>query len=318
MRTSTKVTNSDRYISERYFSDKKMTRLRKVMSVISIVLFMSSVMLVAVKGFNWGLDFTGGVVAEVQLSEQVTKDDLKTKLDAAFQQDVQVVGMAEQDRWTLRYSQLTDAPQPNLVDVLSSVSDQVQVLNSSVVGPQVGQDMVDQGGLAVLVCFLMIMLYLSVRFEWRLALGALAAIIYDVTLILGLFAFTQFEFNLTVLAAVLAILGYSLNDSIIIADRVREMLRGNPNGDTDNLLNESVKATFSRTMVTSGTTLITVSALWLLGGAALQGFAIALVVGIVSGTWSSVSVGITLPKLLGLQPCHYQVKAPVEVEGEYP
>ncbi|UPR50005.1 protein translocase subunit SecF [Vibrio cyclitrophicus] len=313
MRTSTKVTNSERYIS-----DSNMTRLRKVMSVISIVLFMSSVMLVAVKGFNWGLDFTGGVVAEVQLSDQVTKDDLKTKLDTAFQQDVQVVGMAEQDRWTLRYSQLTDTPQPNLVDVLSSVSDQVQVLNSSVVGPQVGQDMVDQGGLAVLVCFLMIMLYLSVRFEWRLALGALAAIIYDVTLILGLFAFTQFEFNLTVLAAVLAILGYSLNDSIIIADRVREMLRGNPNGDTDNLLNESVKATFSRTMVTSGTTLITVSALWLLGGAALQGFAIALVVGIVSGTWSSVSVGITLPKLLGLQPCHYQVKAPVEVEGEYP
>ncbi|PMK85913.1 protein translocase subunit SecF [Vibrio lentus] len=305
-------------ISNMTISNSSMTRLRKVMSVISIVLFMSSVMLVAVKGFNWGLDFTGGVVAEVQLSDQVTKDALKTKLDTAFQQDVQVVGMAEQDRWTIRYSQLTDAPQPNLVDALSSVSDQVKVLNSSVVGPQVGQDMVDQGGLAVLVCFLMIMLYLSLRFEWRLALGALAAIIYDVTLILGLFAFTQFEFNLTVLAAVLAILGYSLNDSIIIADRVREMLRGNPNGDTDNLLNESVKATFSRTMVTSGTTLITVSALWLLGGAALQGFAIALVVGIVSGTWSSVSVGITLPKLLGLQPCHYQVKAPVEVEGEYP
>ncbi|MEZ9836339.1 protein translocase subunit SecF [Vibrio sp. 10N.261.52.C11] len=316
--STSKMTISDRYFSNSYISDKNMTRLRKVMSAISIVLFMSSVMLVAVKGFNWGLDFTGGVVAEVQLSDQVTKDALKTKLDAAFQQDVQVVGMAEQDRWTIRYSQLTDAPQPNLVDALSSVSDQVKVLNSSVVGPQVGQDMVDQGGLAVLVCFLMIMLYLSVRFEWRLALGALAAIIYDVTLILGLFAFTQFEFNLTVLAAVLAILGYSLNDSIIIADRVREMLRGNPNGDTDNLLNESVKATFSRTMVTSGTTLITVSALWLLGGAALQGFAIALVVGIVSGTWSSVSVGITLPKLLGLQPCHYQVKAPVEVEGEYP
>ncbi|MEZ8693450.1 protein translocase subunit SecF [Vibrio splendidus] len=312
------MSTSKMTISDRYFSNSNMTRLRKVMSVISIVLFMSSVMLVAVKGFNWGLDFTGGVVAEVQLSNQVTKDALKTKLDTAFQQDVQVVGMAEQDRWTIRYSQLTDAPQPNLVDALSSVSDQVKVLNSSVVGPQVGQDMVDQGGLAVLVCFLMIMLYLSVRFEWRLALGALAAIIYDVTLILGLFAFTQFEFNLTVLAAVLAILGYSLNDSIIIADRVREMLRGNPNGDTDNLLNESVKATFSRTMVTSGTTLITVSALWLLGGAALQGFAIALVVGIVSGTWSSVSVGITLPKLLGLQPCHYQVKAPVEVEGEYP
>ncbi|KAB0291600.1 protein translocase subunit SecF [Vibrio fortis] len=312
------MSTSKMTMSDRYFSDSNMTLLRKVMSVISIVLFMSSVMLVAVKGFNWGLDFTGGVVAEVQLSDQVTKDALKTKLDAAFQQDVQVVGMAEQDRWTIRYSQLTEASQTSLVDALASVSDQVKVLNSSVVGPQVGQDMVDQGGLAVLVCFLMIMLYLSVRFEWRLALGALAAIIYDVTIIFGLFALTQFEFNLTVLAAVLAILGYSLNDSIIIADRVREMLRGNPNGDTDNLLNESVKATFSRTMVTSGTTLLTVSALWLLGGAALQGFAIALVVGIASGTWSSISVGITLPKLLGLQPCHYQVKPVDELEDSRP
>ena len=312
------MSTSKMTMSDRYFSDSNMTLLRKVMSVISIVLFMSSVMLVAVKGFNWGLDFTGGVVAEVQLSDQVTKDALKTELDAAFQQDVQVVGMAEQDRWTIRYSQLTEASQTSLVDALVSVSDQVKVLNSSVVGPQVGQDMVDQGGLAVLVCFLMIMLYLSVRFEWRLALGALAAIIYDVTIIFGLFALTQFEFNLTVLAAVLAILGYSLNDSIIIADRVREMLRGNPNGDTDNLLNESVKATFSRTMVTSGTTLLTVSALWLLGGAALQGFAIALVVGIASGTWSSISVGITLPKLLGLQPCHYQVKPVDELEDSRP
>lgn len=312
------MSTSKMTMSDRYFSNSNMTLLRKVMSVISIVLFMSSVMLVAVKGFNWGLDFTGGVVAEVQLSDQVTKDALKTELDAAFQQDVQVVGMAEQDRWTIRYSQLTEASQISLVDALASVSDQVKVLNSSVVGPQVGQDMVDQGGLAVLVCFLMIMLYLSVRFEWRLALGALAAIIYDVTIIFGLFALTQFEFNLTVLAAVLAILGYSLNDSIIIADRVREMLRGNPNGDTDNLLNESVKATFSRTMVTSGTTLLTVSALWLLGGAALQGFAIALVVGIASGTWSSISVGITLPKLLGLQPCHYQVKPVDELEDSRP
>ena len=133
------MSTSKMTISDRYFSNSNMTRLRKVMSVISIVLFMSSVMLVAVKGFNWGLDFTGGVVAEVQLSDQVTKDALKTKLDTAFQQDVQVVGMAEQDRWTIRYSQLTDAPQPNLVDALSSVSDQVKVLNSSVVGPQVGQ-----------------------------------------------------------------------------------------------------------------------------------------------------------------------------------
>ena len=197
------MSTSKMTISDRYFSNSNMTRLRKVMSVISIVLFMSSVMLVAVKGFNWGLDFTGGVVAEVQLSDQVTKDVLKTKLDTAFQQDVQVVGMAEQDRWTIRYSQLTDAPQPNLVDALSSVSDQVKVLNSSVVGPQVGQDMVDQGGLAVLVCFLMIMLYLSVRFEWRLAAGAVMALTHDVIITLGIFSLLQIEVDLTIVAALL-------------------------------------------------------------------------------------------------------------------
>ena len=304
-------------------TDKIMTKSRLAMCGLSLVLFFASVMLVTVKGFNWGLDFTGGVVAEVQLSEHISKDELKLTLDQALSQDVQVIGMGEQDRWTIRYSQVTQgessntAAQPNLVEVLNQVSDQVQVLNSSVVGPQVGQDMVEQGGLALLVCFVLIMLYLSVRFEWRLALGALAALVYDVTLILGLFALTQLEFNLTVLAAILAILGYSLNDSIIIADRVREVLRGNPNGETDNLINQSIQATFSRTMVTSGTTLMTVSALWLLGGAALQGFAIALCVGIVSGTWSSVSVGITLPKLLGLQPCHYQVKPIEETEEGY-
>jgi len=299
-------------------TDTVMTKLRMVMCSLSMVLFMSSVALVAMKGFNWGLDFTGGVVAEVQLSDQVTKEQLKQKLDLAYGQDVQVIGMGESDRWTLRYNHISEQAAPSLADTLATVSDQVQVLNSSVVGPQVGQDMVDQGGLAILVCFILIMLYLSVRFEWRLALGALAALVYDVTLILGLFAATQLEFNLTVLAAVLAILGYSLNDSIIIADRVREMLRGNPNGQTDNLINRSIQATFSRTMVTSGTTLMTVSALWLLGGSALQGFAIALCVGIVSGTWSSISVGITLPKLLGLKPCHYQVKPVDTSEESYP
>lgn len=299
-------------------SDKAMTKLRLVMCSLSLMLFISSIALVAMKGFNWGLDFTGGVVAEVQLSEQVTKAELKHNLDQAFAQDVQVVGMAEHDRWTIRYNHISQQTQPTLVDALAQVSDQVHVLNSSVVGPQVGQDMVDQGGLAILVCFILIMLYLSVRFEWRLALGALAALVYDVTLILGLFAATQLEFNLTVLAAVLAILGYSLNDSIIIADRVREMLRGHPNGETDNLINRSIQATFSRTMVTSGTTLMTVSALWLLGGPALQGFAIALVVGIVSGTWSSISVGITLPKMLGLLPSHYQIKPIDKTEEAYP
>ncbi|GAM74799.1 protein-export membrane protein secF [Vibrio ishigakensis] len=126
------------------------------------------------------------------------------------------------------------------------------------------------------------------------------ALLHDVVLVLGLFSLIQMEFNLTILAAVLAVLGYSLNDSIIIADRARELFKAKPRDKADELINQAVRATFSRTLVTSGTTLVTVSSLWLLGGAALEGFAIALVVGIVSGTWSSISMGVTLPQLVGV------------------
>ena len=184
----------------------------------------------------------------------------------------------------------------------------VEVLNTSIVGPQVGAEMANQGGMAILVAMLCILGYLSYRFEWRLAAGSLFALLHDVVFVLGFFAATQMEFNLTVLAAVLAILGYSLNDSIIIADRIRELLISKPNQDTETTNNQAIAATISRTMVTSGTTLITVGALWLLGGGPLEGFSIAMFIGIVTGTWSSISVGTTLPEYLGLKPEHYMAK----------
>jgi preprotein translocase subunit SecF len=282
------------------------------MSGISALLFILSVAFITLKGFNWGLDFTGGVVAEVNIDHDIASSTIKTQLDSSLAQDVQLVSSNEPGRWIIRYNQM-ETSLPSITDVLAPISSNVEILNSSVVGPQVGQDMVEQGSLAILTCFVLTMLYLSYRFEWRLALGALVALIYDVVLVVGLFSVAQLEFNLTVLAAVLAVLGYSLNDSIIIADRARELLKGNPNGTTDNLINDAVKATFSRTLVTSGTTLVTVASLWLLGGAALEGFAIALCVGTASGTWSSISIGVTLPQLIGLQPKHYVTK---EVSNE--
>lgn len=180
------------------------------------------------------------------------------------------------------------------------------------VGSQVGQELVDQGGLALLICLLSILGYLSFRFEWRLASGALLALLHDVVLVLGFFAITQMEFNLTVFAAVLAVLGYSLNDSIIIADRIRELLLAKQQTPTAEINDQAIIATFSRTMVTSGTTLMTISALWLMGGAPLQGFAIAMFIGVISGTWSSISIGTVLPEWLGLEPKHY---LPVELDA---
>lgn len=291
-----------------------LTRIRFGMSMISLVLVLAAVSVIAFKGFNWGLDFTGGVVTEFEVENSVGSELLKSTFDRALEQDVQLMNSGE-NRWIVRYSQ-PDGVLPQVNDLLAGVGGEVKVLNSSIVGPQVGQDMVEKGGLAVLTCIVLTMIYLSWRFEWRLALGALAALVYDITLVLGLFSVMGLEFNLTVLAAVLAVLGYSLNDSIIIADRVRELFKAKPQGDTGQLIDDAVVATFSRTVITSGTTFVTVACLWLLGGASLQGFAIALCFGIVSGTWSSISVGVTLPQLIGLKPTHYiQVKEEFE-EGE--
>lgn len=284
----------------------QLTLWRYISSAISIFLMLASLTIIGVKDFNWGLDFTGGVVTEVQIDRKITSSELQPLLNAAYQQEVSVVSASEPGRWVLRYA---DTAQSN-VDITQALAPlgEIQVLNTSIVGPQVGKELAEQGGLALLVAMLCILGYLSYRFEWRLASGALFALVHDVIFVLAFFALTQMEFNLTVLAAVLAILGYSLNDSIIIADRIRELLIAKPKLAIQEINNQAIVATFSRTMVTSGTTLMTVGALWIMGGGPLEGFSIAMFIGILTGTFSSISVGTSLPELLGLSPEHYKVQ----------
>lgn len=292
----------------RLLNKNNASKWRYSSSVISILLVCISLFFIATKGFNWGLDFTGGVVSEIQLSQQISSSEMSPLLEAGLGQKVSMVASDEPGRWVIRYGVPEDmnASAASIETLLAPLSGEVQVLNTSIVGPQVGQELAEQGGLALLVSMMCIMVYLSIRFEWRLALGSLVALVHDVVFVLGFFALSQMEFNLTVLAAVLAILGYSLNDSIIIADRIRELLRLQPDSAIADINNQAIKATFTRTMITSGTTLMTVSALWLLGGAPLAGFAIAMFIGILAGTWSSISVGTSLPEVLGLKPEHYQ------------
>ena len=232
-----------------------LTKWRYVSSAISILLMLVSLTIIGVKGFNWGLYFTGGVVTEVQIDRKITSSELQPLLNAAYQQEVSVVSASEPGRWVLRYSDIksADTEQGNIdiQQVLAPLNSEVQVLNSSVVGPQIGQELAEQGGLALLVAMLAILGYLSYRFEWRLASGALFALVHDVVFVLAFFALTQMEFNLTILAAVLAILGYSLNDSIIIADRIRELLIAKPKLAIQDINNQAIVATFSRTMVRS-------------------------------------------------------------------
>ncbi|WP_315917462.1 protein translocase subunit SecF [Vibrio fluvialis] len=290
----------------------RIRKIRYITSFVSIALMVISLAAFAVRGLNMGLDFTGGMVTEAVVNSSVTNHQLLDVLKPVLGDSTSVTQSGEDGRWVIRYPLASEGQEtPNVDQLLHKVSSNVEIISNSMVGSQVGEDLVDQGGLALLVCMLCILGYLCFRFEWRLASGALLALVHDVVLVLGFFALTQMEFNLTVFAAVLAILGYSLNDSIIIADRIRELLVAKQKTPTPDINDQAVIATFSRTMVTSGTTLITVAALWLMGGAPLEGFATAMFIGIISGTWSSISIGTVLPEWLKLQPKHY---LPVEVD----
>lgn len=255
---------------------------------------------------NFGLDFTGGMISEVRLDSTLTAPEIQAKLEAALHQPVSVVATGDQGQWMLRYAAPENLEQqPEIKPLLESFSKHVEMLNVSLVGPQVGQELAEQGGLAVLITLLVILAYLSFRFEWRLASGALLALMHDVFILLGFFALTGLEFNLTVLAALLAVLGYSLNDSIIISDRIRELLKANVKLPIAELNNQAILNTLSRTLITSGTTLISVVSLWLLGGEPLYGFSVTMFIGIVAGTWSTMTIATIIPEVAKLGPQHY-------------
>lgn len=290
-----------------------MRQLRYLTTWVSVFLMAISLLSLSINGLNLGLDFTGGMVTEVKVDRALTNNQLLDILQPKLGETTSVTASGDAGRWVIRYSAPeTGMAPPNVSDILAPVSTHVDVVSNSIVGAQVGQELFEQGGLALLISTLAIMAYLCFRFEWRLASGALVALIHDVLLVLGFFAATGMEFNLTVFAAILAILGYSLNDSIIIADRVRELLISKQDWPTSQVNDQAIMTTFSRTMVTSGTTLITVGALWLLGGSALAGFSTAMFIGVLSGTWSSISIGTILPEWLKVEPKHY---LPVELDS---
>ncbi|MBB1333254.1 protein translocase subunit SecF [Pseudoalteromonas sp. SR44-5] len=293
-------------------SNEKMsttTRLRLSGLVLSILLVLLSVIGVATKGLNFGLDFTGGYLTEFTTAVPISEAELAKKISYYHHDDFTLSAQSSQ------HFQLREAEQASTSPWLATLTQDetlgAEVLSSSYLGSQVGDELFEQGCLALFAAMVAVMIYLALRFEWRLALGSVVALMHDVVVVVGLFAWLQLDFNLTVLASLLAIIGYSLNDSIIVGDRVRELLRldsTTQQASVNTVINESIKSTLTRTLITSGTTLATVASVWLLAGAPLQGFSIALFVGIVVGTLSSICIAATLPQLLGLRHENYQVK----------
>jgi preprotein translocase subunit SecF len=273
----------------------KFLSIRRITTILSIVLMILSGLSLVTRGLNPGIDFTGGFQIEVSFQEapkiqQVRLDLSRSGFDDAI---VQNSGSALMIRTAPREGVDSRKVGNQIIEAVSQSSNNVELLSSEYVSAQVGEELTEQGGLAMIFALIMIMIYIVVRFQWKFSIGAVLALIHDVLITLGIFSFFQITFDLAVLAAILAVVGYSLNDTIVIFDRIRENFRSMRRSETLEVLNASITQTISRTIITSSTTLMVLLALYFMGGASLSGFSVALIIGVLIGTYSSIFVAST-------------------------
>lgn len=264
---------------------------RKIAAIVSVVLLLVSLGSLATRGLSFGLDFTGGALVEVTYEQAADLNATRQVLENAGFEDLVVQNFGA-DREVLIRLQQDNSPTlgDQIVAALAEAGQQVTLQRSEFVGAQVGDELRDQGGLGMLFALIVVMAYVAVRFQYKFSLGSVAALIHDVILVLGIFSLMGWDFDLTVLAAVLAVIGYSLNDTIVVSDRIRENFRTVRTGSSLEIINLSINQTLGRTLVTSLTTALVLLALLFLGGELIRGFASALLVGVVVGTYSSIYV----------------------------
>jgi preprotein translocase subunit SecF len=290
---------------------------RKLALIFSGLLLLVSLVSFGVRGLNFGIDFTGGTLIEVGFPESADLVTVRADLaDAGFNDAVVQFFGTTQDV-LVRLAPTEDLSKAELSSSILRVlrksgGDGMQLRRVEFVGPQVGEELTEQGGLAMLIALGAILLYVSLRFQWKFSLGAVAALFHDVIITIGFFSVLGLQFDLTVLAAVLAVIGYSLNDTIVVFDRVRENFRTMRKGTPIQIVNASLNQTLSRTVMTSLTTLLVLVALFFLGGELIHEFATALIVGVVIGTYSSIYVASTSALALGVMKADLM---PVQKEG---
>jgi len=292
-------------MSKKLFSEIDFMGLRKPAMGLSALLILVSIVSLFTLKLNVGIDFTGGSVIEVGYQQPVELQPIRNILEANDFGDaiVQHFGSAKEVLIRLVPKAAQDKAElsTQIIGLLNEVSEsQIQVRRVDYVGPQVGEELTEDGGLAVLYALIAILIYVSIRFEYRFSLGAVAALIHDVVITLGVFSLLQLDFDLSVLAAILAVIGYSLNDTIVVFDRVRENFRKIRKKSAIEITNISINQTISRTLKTSFTTLLVLLSLFFLGGEVIHAFALALIIGVVVGTYSSVYVATTTALALGI------------------
>jgi len=315
---------------------------RKIALILSVALIVASLFSLIARGLNFGIDFTGGTLVEVSYTDSVSVADVRGNLETAGIDDalVQYFGTARDllirlpagnegsvSDTSTRVMEAVRSPYSETLNADAGIKEGLQQCNSGgavaacnvqmrrveFVGPQVGEELTNDGGIAMLIALACILIYVWLRFEWKFSVGAVAALAHDVIITLGIFSIFQFEFSLPVLAAVLAVIGYSLNDTIVVYDRIRENFRRMRKGSVFEIMNTSINQTLPRTVLTSLTTLFVVLTLLFAGGEIIRGFAIALFIGVLVGTYSSIFVASPVVMALGISR---EEMLPVQKEGE--
>ncbi len=293
-----------------------MSKRRLAMGFSGILLLLSIGSLV-VNGLNFGIDFTGGTLVEVGYPDSVDLADVEEALAAKGFDNPIIQHFGTSKDVLIRIAPREGVSQNDIskgvLDALKQVEADVELRRSEYVGPQIGEELTEKGGLAMLYALIGILIYVTLRFEYRFSIGSVSALVHDVLLTLGFFSITQIGFDLTVLAALLAVIGYSLNDTIVVYDRIRENFRKMRKGTPIEVINTSINHTLARTFVTSLTTLLVLLALFFLGGEVIHGFSLALLVGVLIGTYSSIYVASSVALYLGVSKADLM---PVKKEGE--
>lgn len=276
---------------------------RRIAVIISAILIIISLTSLVIRGLNLGVDFTGGSVIEVGYPETANVDKIRITLEKAGY-DASVQSFGSDKDILIRLAPTEEGSKDNIsqkvFEVLQAETSGVEMRRVEFVGPQIGDELRDQGGIAMLLALAGILLYVTLRFEFRFSVGSVIALMHDVIITLGVFSITGVQFDLTILAAILAIIGYSLNDTIVVFDRVRENFLKIRKASTESSINTSINQTFSRTIVTSLTTLLVLIALFIFGGEIIHGFALAMIIGVLIGTYSSIYVASSSLIIMGV------------------
>jgi len=294
--------------------DVPFMKYSKISAVISTTAFILAVLFIIFRGLNLGVDFTGGTMMEVSYPEAANIENIRETLHKIDLEDAQVQNFGTEEDVLIRLPIRKDLSIAELSEKVSTAlklsSNTMEVKRVESVGSQVGDELYENGALAVLFVCINIMLYLTLRFEWRFAIAAIIANMHDVVIILGFFAFFQWEFNLTVLAAVLAVLGYSVNESVVVFDRVRENFRKMRKANVAEVINNAITRTMSRTIMTHLSTQTVVISMLIFGGEILHNFALALTIGILFGIYSSIMVGCPMAMWLGTNQTNLAISNP--------